>query len=466
MEEFGELVARLQAVGAGTVERIDPSGAEPTSHERDCGGLLVRRPAVVVHVRDTAKLAALIGVCRDAGLPVGLSGGGHSQGGQALVAGGVLLAMGSEARAIERIDPTVFEVDAGATWRDVETSLHRAGRCSPVLTDYLGLSVGGTLSVGGFGPRSVKLGGQGDHVEELKLVLPDGSVRWCGPEQDAELFYAALSGLGHVGAIERVRMRTAVRCPSSHHTTFEHADLPGLAGSLEWLVEQAATDPEGLPDYFNAGVTDGRLTSHYGFEVEGLDALSPQLHPRLQGREPLSTVLRLDFSLAFHEVAAAWKSRYEARCHLWGDYCLDYPGLVRFLGWVQDGVDRDELGHQMATLYVLAVRRWPRLRQPPFAAPAGLRGPISFLVGLYYEVDPADDAGLARVRAERNAALEQALSLGGRPYLYGWHELTAEQRRAVYGDALDELAALRLRLDPEARFRPRSVLVDDPLRYP
>jgi len=42
-------------------------------------------------------------------------------------------------------------VEAGATWSDVLRTTLAQGKTPPVLTDYLELSVGGTLTVGGVG---------------------------------------------------------------------------------------------------------------------------------------------------------------------------------------------------------------------------------------------------------------------------------------------------------------------------
>ena len=43
-----------------------------------------------------------------------------------------------------------------------------------MLTDYLELSVGGTLAVGGVGATSIEPGVQSDHVLELEVVTGEG----------------------------------------------------------------------------------------------------------------------------------------------------------------------------------------------------------------------------------------------------------------------------------------------------
>lgn len=49
-------------------------------------------------------------------------------------------------------------VEAGATWSDVLRATLAQGKAPPVLTDYLELSVGGTLIVGGVGGTTSAFG--------------------------------------------------------------------------------------------------------------------------------------------------------------------------------------------------------------------------------------------------------------------------------------------------------------------
>ena len=65
-------------------------------------------------------------------------------------------------------------VGAGATWRAVLGATLARGLTPPVLTNYLGLSVGGTLAVGGIGGTSSRYGMQTDNVLALDVVTGDG----------------------------------------------------------------------------------------------------------------------------------------------------------------------------------------------------------------------------------------------------------------------------------------------------
>jgi cytokinin dehydrogenase len=81
-----------------------------------------------------------------------------------------------------------------------------------VLTNYLGLSVGGTLAVGGIGPMSSRHGMQTDHVTELDVVTGDGRELTCSAISNPDLFDAVRGGLGQCGVVTRATLGL-VRAP-------------------------------------------------------------------------------------------------------------------------------------------------------------------------------------------------------------------------------------------------------------
>jgi FAD/FMN-containing dehydrogenase len=90
---------------------------------------------------------------------------------------------------------------AGATWESVVASGLGRGVTPPVLTDYLGLSVGGTLSLGGLGTTSFLHGAQTDRVTALEVVTGSSELVRCSKDQAPELFDACRAGLGQCGVI-------------------------------------------------------------------------------------------------------------------------------------------------------------------------------------------------------------------------------------------------------------------------
>jgi cytokinin dehydrogenase len=79
---------------------------------------------------------------------------------------------------------------AGATWSGVLAATLPFGLTPPVLADYLRLSVGGTLTVGGVGAMTARHGLQADNVLELDVVTGRGDLLTCSPERHPDLFDA------------------------------------------------------------------------------------------------------------------------------------------------------------------------------------------------------------------------------------------------------------------------------------
>jgi len=68
--------------------------------------------------------------------------------------------------------------------------------------------LGGALGMNIHGKNNFAVGTIGDAVREFDLVTTSGDVRTCNRERDAELFHAAIGGLGMLGAISRVVIET------------------------------------------------------------------------------------------------------------------------------------------------------------------------------------------------------------------------------------------------------------------
>ena len=103
-------------------------------------------------------------------------------------------------------------VDAGATWKNVLNATLKQGLTPPVLTNYLGLSIGGTLAVGGIGGSSSRYGMQTDNVLELDVVTGDGKELTCSATSNPDIFAGVLAGLGQCGVIMRATLGL-VRAP-------------------------------------------------------------------------------------------------------------------------------------------------------------------------------------------------------------------------------------------------------------
>ncbi|WP_312015175.1 FAD-binding protein [Bradyrhizobium lablabi] len=196
----------------GSVDEPSPSAdisydpAERAAAAVDFGGLIHKQPRAVARPASAADIAVLVRWAKLQGLKVAARGQGHSIFGRALSDDGVVIDM-SKISAIHHIQPDRITVDAGATWKRVLDATLPRGLMPPVLTNYLGLSVGGTIAVGGIGGTSSREGMQTDNVLELDVVTGDGRELTCSATSNPDLFDRVRAGLGQCGIITRATVR-------------------------------------------------------------------------------------------------------------------------------------------------------------------------------------------------------------------------------------------------------------------
>jgi FAD/FMN-containing dehydrogenase len=434
-----DLIAELLRAGG----RVPPQA--PTRYATDFGRLVHCQPRAVVHVDREEQVAGLFTIARRRGLPVAIRGAGHSCYGQTL-SPGIVLALDPDRAAPPRlVDEQCVEAHGGSRWRDVEAFLNARGRTVPVLADYLDLSVGGTLSVGGYGAESVAHGAQVDHVERLRLISPDGAARWCSPRDDHERFAFALAGSGRLGVIDRVVLRTIPFRPWTTLFTYHYSSLSALVDAIGWL-ETSPRQPHLL---FKALHSGRRFVATYGVHSATLgEAAGALRRPPVARSAPARRWIVPRYRPWRNRAVKLWLARFPAHGRLWSDYLFDYEGLQAFTRFLQPLLDRDAFAGCLRSVYILAIRKLPRPVSFPMEASDSTRGPMSFGIGLYSMIPNADALVAERVAETVSRCLDACVALGGRPYRYGWHRMSEEMERAVYGPACDRLRAIRSEVDP------------------
>ena len=171
----------------------------------DFGKCRQQRPLAVLRPAGSDDVVAAVRFCAREGVPLAARGCAHSAGGQMMVADGLVLDMKSM-DAILAVTDDWIEVEAGIAWSEVLRAAIARGRTPPVVTDWLSVSVGGTLSMGGFGFMSYHRGTQMDHLIELEVVTGEGERRVCSPSSDRQLFDAVRATHGQLAIITRARI--------------------------------------------------------------------------------------------------------------------------------------------------------------------------------------------------------------------------------------------------------------------
>src|SRR6266702_7177713 len=170
-------------------------------YEDDFGHIIHRTPAAVLLPGSVEDVANLIRFAGPLGIPVAPRGQGHQTYGQAQANAGVVIDMSTLDSIAVQTSSMAVTAQAGALWHSVLTACVADNLTPPVFPDYIELSVGGTLSVGGIGGATSRFGAQVDTVTALQVVTGAGEIVSCSAIENCDLFEAALAGLGQVGVI-------------------------------------------------------------------------------------------------------------------------------------------------------------------------------------------------------------------------------------------------------------------------
>jgi FAD/FMN-containing dehydrogenase len=116
------------------------------------------------------------------------------------------------------------------------------GLTPPALTDYLELTVGGALVVGGVGGTSSRHGMVSDNVLELDVVTGRGEKITCSPLRNAGLFQAVRAGLGQVGIITRATLKLVAAPENVRRYVLTYPDLTTLLADERLLAAENRFD--------------------------------------------------------------------------------------------------------------------------------------------------------------------------------------------------------------------------------
>lgn len=266
----------------------DPAALSAASD--DFGHMIHRMPQYVLKPASAADIGAVVAWAARQDLQVAARGQGHSNYGRPMVPGGVVIDM-SALNTIHSIAPDRMVVDAGAKWSAVIDAALARGLTPPVLTTYIELSVGGTLSVGGIGGTSHLYGMQTDNVLDLNVVVAGGRELTCSATQNTDLFNAVRAGLGQAGIITRATLQllpaparvrryqlyypdqatlTADQRKVLAERRFQHLQggfIPNGSGGWKFQLEggvfYTGSEPDGKPDDNTvlAGLSDTRTSA-------------------------------------------------------------------------------------------------------------------------------------------------------------------------------------------------------------
>ncbi len=173
--------------------------------ELDFGKVRKYRPLAVLKPANSDDVVTAINFCRSEKIPLAARGHAHSAGGQMMVRGGLVIDMKSMDKICEITD-NFITVEGGIAWSEVLIAAIDRGLTPPVVTDWLSVSIGGTVSMGGFGFMSFHRGTQMDHLLELEVVTGKGEKIVCSPTLNREIFDLVRGTHGQFALITRAKI--------------------------------------------------------------------------------------------------------------------------------------------------------------------------------------------------------------------------------------------------------------------
>lgn len=138
---------------------------------------------------------------------ISIAGMQHSQGGQTLYPGGIMLDM-KQYKKIIKLDKMkkLITVQSGATWADIQTYINPYGLALKVSQSQNIFTVGGSLSVNVHG-RDIRYHALIETVESFRLLNAKGDIIQVSRDENVELFNLVIGGYGLFGVILDVTLQ-------------------------------------------------------------------------------------------------------------------------------------------------------------------------------------------------------------------------------------------------------------------
>ena len=261
-------------------------------------GHSLRAPAYRFQPTSIDAILDVFQLARQNQLTVTARGAGKSYNDAALNGGGIILDLSKMNRILEW-DKTTGRVrcEPGVTLEKLWQCVEPDGWWPPVVSGTMFTTLGGCLSANIHGKNNFKMGPIGEHVISFTALLPTGEEITCTPNENPDLFYAMISGLGMLGIFTSITLQ--MKHMESGLLEVRAWPVHDLHEHLSVLLEHA---PEhdyivGWMDTMNGGKNLGRGQIHTADYLHGNEDPNPQktmqlnnqiLPPRILGVFPKS----------------------------------------------------------------------------------------------------------------------------------------------------------------------------------
>jgi cytokinin dehydrogenase len=437
----------------------------------DFGRIVDRLPGAVAHCTDAAQVAEVVRYCRAAGLPVVARGPGHTQTGQSTTDGGVLV----DTSAMQRIhsidrDGLTAVCDGGVIWRDLVAATVPLGLVPPVLTNNLGVSIAGTLSVAGLGVASFRYGTQADNALELEVVTGSGEIVTCSRDENRDLFDVVRCGFSQFGIITRATLRLRRCKPNVRMYYLLYDDLGTFMDDAAEIMRPGNTRFHTLESRSSPCPIFIRRIGEGMHLAEGMQLFAYWLYPLFltveyeAGEEPDDAALldglryyrhlrteeftQLEFCNRLVPVFELWhRSGNWEMAHPWMETILPWDRAKEYIEAVQENLPPQALGPAGHVLV------WPA-HTAASDAPLFMHPPGELVMG--WGILPAvPKQFLDQALAQLDMASELSVAYGAKRYLSGYITFQGAERWAQhFGDRWPMILAAKKKYDPDGILNP------------
>jgi cytokinin dehydrogenase len=405
------------------------------AYAQDFGQIVSEQPDAVLRPGSVDDIARMLRFARRHGIRVVGRGAAHSTFGQSQHPASIVFDL-TPLDAIGPIADGCITVGAGCRWNAVLTHTLAHDLMPPVLPDYIGQTVGGTLSVGGIGAMSFRAGAQIDHVVALRAVTGNGEIVRCSPRRHRDLFEMLLAGQGQVGVIVEATLRLVPAPSRVRLYDLIYPDLDHLLADIELLMEDERFDQ--MESFI---IPTGPGTWLYLLEAIGFHSASgaPDDAALLDGLGHVAAQTQIT-DLDFLEWSSRVPTDLPRRPNPWIDLLLPMSDAATFLEEVQATIARVVPGDAFNLLLI-------PLRASRFTRPLFRTQDEEFGLGFdpLRALPPGTD--VEPVLTFNRRLYDRCRELGGSQYPISAVRLDVDDWAAHYGEQWDRLLAAKRRYD-------------------
>jgi FAD/FMN-containing dehydrogenase len=410
-------------------------------------------PQAVLVPGSVADIQAMVRYCARHRIPVAPRGLANTTDGQGLVSG--LLIEMRAFRTIHKIGPDHAVVDAGADWLELTRAAHAHGLTPPALTGFLGLSFGGTLSLGGI-PPAIQSGSQVDSVLELEVVTGTGELRTCSATRNRELFEAVLAGLGQYAVITRTTVRLIPAPEKVRGHELAYPSSKDFFADFKTLLKRSEIS-EIYGDWWRPGEHgEAHHLNAFTFHAAAAPPDDAHLLRGLTNTDAVVTendflphVTRIDDAVDQLNEALDWAHLQKPWMTVW----LPEASVEQYVTEVVSRLTPEDVG--VGGFVLMYAHRRSRLKRPSLRLPVGDGSDWVYLFTLMTAGPHGAGPEFGAAMVERNERLfARARDLGGVRYPIESTTFTQADWRRHYADRWPHLRAMKRKYDPAGVLTP------------